>query len=399
MNVSRTASRRRASVTSRMTTIVSPPLGGLPTPTLTGYVESSIQRSGSARVGISTGPPSAPSGGALPSTSLSCSRISAYVRSSTSGKRRSPAGFVSVIVPSAAQTTTASPIARMTALSSAARACSAWARRWSRTWTSIRSRTSRAMATMARELPAGRPLAGRPRPLPADREPAGNRASPSTRSRSPETNGLMMAGTRAASAGLRTDSKRWPINSSRVLSRSSQAAPVDLFDDVGHGIEDDDRFDHRVEDHPVAVSLAIRRIANIRSGSGRAGRGRRFWHGSSLRDLPACMTRRYRSRYRSKKPVTPAGPVPDRTLQRCDSLHRLIRRRVYTPWPRPDIMVARGTAACMSRLSISVLCAREASPSASPCSARWPTCSRSCRLPARPGRRSRRRARRRTGAS
>ena len=36
MNVSRTASRRRASVTSRMTTIVSPLLGGLPTPTLTG---------------------------------------------------------------------------------------------------------------------------------------------------------------------------------------------------------------------------------------------------------------------------------------------------------------------------------------------------------------------------
>ena len=92
------------------------------------------------------------------------------------------------------------------------------------------------------------------------------------------------------------------------------AAPVDLFDDVGHGIEDDDRFDHGVEDHPVAVSLAIRRIANIRSGSGRAGRGRRFWHGSSLRDLPACMTGRYRSRYRSRKPVSRVGIVPESDL-------------------------------------------------------------------------------------
>ena len=70
-------------------------------------------------------------------------------RSSTSGKICSPAGLVNVIVPSAAHTTTASPIARMTAFSSAARACSAWASRWRRTWTSIRSPMSRAIATSA----------------------------------------------------------------------------------------------------------------------------------------------------------------------------------------------------------------------------------------------------------
>ena len=172
MKVSRTASRRRASVTSRMTTIVSPPLGGLPTPTLTGYVDSSIHRSGSSRVGISTGPASTPSGDALPSASLSCSRIW-HVRSSTSGKRR----FTGRV----RQRDRAVSGAHDDGLahrpddvpSSAARACSACARRWSRTWTSIRSRTSRAIATMARELPGrstawrttstavGRPWAGR----------------------------------------------------------------------------------------------------------------------------------------------------------------------------------------------------------------------------------------------
>ena len=57
-------------------------------------------------------------------------------------------------MPSAAHTMTPSPIARMTALSSAARECSDWARRWSRTWTSIRSRMSRAMATIA-DVPSG----------------------------------------------------------------------------------------------------------------------------------------------------------------------------------------------------------------------------------------------------
>ena len=57
-------------------------------------------------------------------------------------------------MPSAPHTMTASPIARMTALSSAALECSDWARRWSRTWTSIRSRMSRAMATIA-DVPSG----------------------------------------------------------------------------------------------------------------------------------------------------------------------------------------------------------------------------------------------------
>ena len=66
-----------------------------------------------------------------------------------SGKRLSAAGLASTMRPSEAHTTTPSPIARMTAFSSAARACSDWARRWRRTWTSIRSLMSRAIATMA----------------------------------------------------------------------------------------------------------------------------------------------------------------------------------------------------------------------------------------------------------
>ena len=76
MNVSRTASRRRASVTSRMTTMVAS--GGPAAAVLdaTGYVASSIQRSGSAVVRSSTGPLRLPSLAGKPSGIVELPRIS-----------------------------------------------------------------------------------------------------------------------------------------------------------------------------------------------------------------------------------------------------------------------------------------------------------------------------------
>ena len=92
--------------------------------------------------------------------------------SSTSGKTSSAAGLARMIRPSRSQTTTPSPIARITALSSAARACSASASRRSACSVAIRSRRSRATARMRGGSPPARPAGGGPRPG-SDRRPAG----------------------------------------------------------------------------------------------------------------------------------------------------------------------------------------------------------------------------------
>ncbi|MEA2609946.1 MAG: hypothetical protein QOJ75_2189 [Chloroflexota bacterium] len=76
MKVSRTASRRRPSVASRMTTMVSWGASAMEDPLLTGYVAISTHRSASAMVRSSTGPPSVPRAGAMPSGSWSCARMS-----------------------------------------------------------------------------------------------------------------------------------------------------------------------------------------------------------------------------------------------------------------------------------------------------------------------------------
>ena len=84
---------------------------------------------------------------------------------------------------------------------------------------------------------------------------------------------------------MRRDSKRLADELVAGLPEELAGAPVDLFDDMRDGIEDDDRFDHGVEDHPVAVGLAIRadREHPLRESAVLVG-DERFWHGSSLLD-------------------------------------------------------------------------------------------------------------------
>ena len=128
-----------------------------------------------------------------------------------------------MIAPSAAHTTTPSPIARMTALSSAALACSAWARRWRRTWTSIRSLMSRATATIPRR-PPGRST-GRRTTSPVVVRPSapGNSTRTVAASRSPVASGRIRPVSLTASAGATSASTRRPSSASRDCPKRSQA--------------------------------------------------------------------------------------------------------------------------------------------------------------------------------
>ena len=126
-------------------------------------------------------------------------------------------------MPSAAHTTTASPIARMTAFSSAARACSAWASRWRRTWTSIRSPMSRAIATRA-EPPAA-DVIGWMTISTVVASPSGRWMSTIALEMScvPAMTGATIEPSRAASGPARTPLMLCPMSSSAVRPVTSQA--------------------------------------------------------------------------------------------------------------------------------------------------------------------------------
>ena len=207
--------------------------------------------------------------------------------SSTSGKICSPAGLDNVIVPSAAQTTTASPIARMTALSSAARACSAWASRWRRTWTSIRSPMSRAIATSA-EPPLADAIGWMTISTVVDR-PSGRWMSTIAR-RDVLRPGDDRRDDRAEPRGLGAGEDALDAVSDELVRRPAgdvAGAPVDVADEPGCRIEDDHGLDHGVEDGAREIAGcddrrtgAIDRTVARRGAGARGGDGIR--HGISI---------------------------------------------------------------------------------------------------------------------
>ena len=125
-----------------------------------------------------------------------------------------------------------------------------------------------------------------------------------------------MAGTRAASAGLRRVSKRWPTSSSRVRPTSSQAPRLTSSMTWLRGIEDDDRLDDRVEQQTEAIGLAIE--VGVLDG-GRRARSQVLGEDQVLGSEPAAR----RGRCERQRPEDAlAGPAAGRTCTSCSSSPR-----------------------------------------------------------------------------
>ena len=224
---------------------------------------------------------------------------------------------------------TPSPIARMTALSSAARACSASASRLSRPWTSRRSRTSRAIATIVGASPGS---STRWRSTSAG-------IAGSTVATKPQRHRTCLGPTfadrahDALDALLRPGPPRGPSDADRPgrspsdpAARSRRGSPLDH---VARRLEDEDRLCHGVEDLPEAV-CRLERAGVLQLPRRLVPPGRpRTADGAGPNTRPLSAPRRMRwSRAPGRRDHRRAHPRPQ--LQRSGSA-RGVPRRAPTP--------------------------------------------------------------------